>query len=134
MAYDGENDHAIKKKYRILLVDDDNDVTTTFNAGLPKYGFVVDSFNDPKESIQSFKADTYDLLILDIRMPIMNGFELYRELEKIDNKPKVCFITAFPVYYESLKEFLPTKKMYCFIKKPVEVRELGSRLKTKLGK
>ena len=134
MAYDKENDHATKKKYRILIVDDDNDVTTTFKAGLPVYGFVVDFFNDPKESLQAFKADTYDILILDIRMPIMNGFELYRELEKIDNKPKVCFITAFPVYYESLKEFLPTKKMHWFIKKPIEVRDLASQLRTALNK
>lgn len=134
MAYDRENDHATTKKYRILIVDDDNDVTTTFKAGLLMYGFGVDAFNDPKEALQAFKADTYDLLILDIRMPIMNGFELYRELEKIDNKPKVCFITAFPVYYESLKEFLPTKKMYCFIKKPVEVRELANQLRTELNK
>jgi DNA-binding response OmpR family regulator len=134
LAYDRENYHATKKKYRILIVDDDNDVTTTFMAGLPMYGFCVDFFNDPKESIRAFKADTYDILILDIRMPIMNGFELYRELEKIDNKPKVCFITAFPVYYESLKEFLPGKKMHCFIKKPIEVRDLASQLRTELSK
>jgi DNA-binding response OmpR family regulator len=122
------------KKYRLLIVDDDNDVTTTFMAGLSMYGFIVAAFNDPKKALQSFKAGTYDLLILDIRMPLMNGFELYQELEKIDNKPKVCFITAFTVYYESLKEFFPTKKMYCFIKKPIQVRDLANQLTTELNK
>ena len=122
------------KKYRLLIVDDDNDVTTTFMAGLSMYGFIVSAFNDPKKALQSFEAGTYDLLVLDIRMPLMNGFELYQELERIDNKPKVCFITAFTFYYESLKEFFPTKKMYCFIKKPIQVRDLANQLTTELNK
>lgn len=132
MAYERENDHVTKEKYRLLIVDDDADITTTFKAGLTTYGFDVHTFYDPKEAIQAFRPDAYDLLLLDIRMPKINGFELYRELEKIDNKPKVCFITAFPVYYESLKEFFPTKKIHSFIKKPIEVQALASLLRTEL--
>ena len=134
MFYDRENHHATKKKYRILVVDDENDITTTFKSGLVMYGFEVHAFNDPKEALQAFKANTFDLLLLDIRMPQMNGFELYQELEKIDNKPKVCFITAFTVYYESLKEFIPTKRLHSFIKKPIEVQALAGLLIAELAK
>ena len=55
-----------------------------------RYGFVVDTFDDPQQALSNFKAGLYDLLLIDVKMPKMNGFELYREVKKIDNKPKVC--------------------------------------------
>ena len=66
-------------------------------------------------------------------MPKMNGFELYQEIEKIDNKAKVCFITAFEVYYESLREVFRTVKVYCFIKTPITNEELVERITTELA-
>jgi two-component SAPR family response regulator len=65
-------------------------------------------------------------------MPKMNGFELYREIEKIDNKAKVCFITAFEVYYKSLRELFPTMRIDCFIKKPITTDDLVQRIKSEL--
>src|ERR671926_189829 len=95
--------------------------TTTMNSGKKKrILFVDDTFNDPQEALSNFKAGLYDLLLIDVKMPKMNGFELYREIEKIDDKPKVCFITAFEVYYKSLRELFPTMRIDCFIKKPVK--------------
>ena len=87
--------------YRILLVDDEPDVTISIKLGLEtqEKGFVVDISNDPIEALANFKAESYDLLLLDIKIPQMNGFELYEKIRKIDNKIKVCFITAFEVYY-----------------------------------
>ena len=62
----------------------------------------------------------------------MNGFELYQEMEKIDNKAKVCFITAFEVYYEALREIFPNLEVTCFIRKPIEIKDLVGRVKAEL--
>jgi DNA-binding response OmpR family regulator len=121
------------KKTRILLVDDEQDITFSFRMGLENNGFVVDTFNDPKEALSNFKSGFYDLLLIDIKMPKMNGFELYQEIEKIDNKAKVCFITAFEVYYKSLREVFRTVKVDCFIKKPITNEELVERITTELA-
>ncbi|MFL6341550.1 MAG: response regulator [Nitrososphaeraceae archaeon] len=90
--------------------------------------FVVETFNDPQEALLNFNAGLYDLLLIDVKMPKMNGFELYREMEKIDNKAKICFITAFEVYYKSLRELFPTVKVDCFIKKPITTDDLVQRI------
>jgi two-component system, OmpR family, response regulator ChvI len=119
-------------KKRILLVDDERDITIALRIGLENNGFVVDTFNDPQEALLNFKAGLYDLLLIDVKMPKMNGFELYREMEKIDDKPKVCFITAFEVYYKSLREVFPTVKVDCFIKKPITTDDLVERIMMEL--
>ena len=120
------------KKKRILLVDDEHDITFSLRIGLENNGFAVDIFNDPQEALSNFKAGLYDLLLIDVKMPKMNGFELYQEIEKMDNKAKVCFITAFEVYYNSLRELFPTVKVDCYIKKPVTTDELVQRIKSEL--
>jgi DNA-binding response OmpR family regulator len=125
------NEHSTKK--RILLVDDEQDITYSFGIALEDKGFVVDTFNDPQEALSNFKAGLYDLLLLDIKMPKMNGFELYQEMEKIDNKAKACFITAFEVYYKSLRELFPNMKVDCFIKKPITTNDLVERLTSELN-
>jgi two-component system, OmpR family, response regulator ChvI len=121
------------KKKRILLVDDEQDITFALSTGLEDKGFAVDAVNDPHEALSNFKAGLYDLLLIDVKMPKMNGFELYREIEKIDNKVKVCFITAFEVYYKSLRELFPTTKVDCYIKKPITTDDLVQRIKTELA-
>ena len=105
------DDNDIKSRGRILIVDDDPDITLTFKLGLEKKGFTVTVFNDPLEALSNFTAGLFDFALLDVRMPKMNGFELYREIEKIDDSTKVCYITAFVVYYESLKEIFPAAKV-----------------------
>jgi len=120
-------------KKRILLVDDESDITIAFRMSLESNGFIVDTFNDPQGALSNFKEGVYDLLLNDIKMPKMNGFELYQEIERIDNKVKVCFITAFEVYYKSLRELFPTTNVYCFIKKPITTDELVERIRTELG-
>src|SRR5919198_1443546 len=120
-------------KARILLVDDEQDITYSFSTALEDNGYVVDTFNDPQEALSNFKADSYDLLLIDVKMPKMNGFELYQQIEKIDNKAKVCFITAFEVYYKSLRELFPTMEVDCYIKKPITTDDLVERIKTELA-
>jgi DNA-binding response OmpR family regulator len=85
------------RKTRILLVDDEYDISLTFKIGLEESGFIVDSFNDPLLALTHFKPGIYNLLLLDIKMPKMDGFELCKQLKKIDGKVKVCFITAFDI-------------------------------------
>jgi DNA-binding response OmpR family regulator len=128
--------------YRILLVDDDSDILMTFKKGLEEQAdkskfnnknIQVDTFANPKEAHSSFKAGVYDLLLLDIRMPDINGFELYEELQKIDNKPKVCFITAFELYYEALKGDFPDLDVGCFIKKPISMEDLALKIREELA-
>ena len=118
---------------RILIVDDDAGITLAFKKGLEADEFKVDTFNDPLEALSNFKATMYDLLLLDVRMPKMNGFELYKELEKIDSHVKVCFITAFEVYYEALREVFPSLEVECFIRKPIEIASLIKMIKNELN-
>ena len=100
---------------RIMLVDDDVDITTVLKIGLEDNGFVVDTFNDPVEALSNFKADLYNLFLFDIKMPQLSGFELYEEIKKKNNnnnnnnkKLKVCYITAYEIDYEMLREKFTT--------------------------
>ena len=109
---------------RILIVDDEPDIISVFKIILEENGFRVDSFNDPLLALENFKANLYDVLILDIKMPKKDGFEVYKEVMKIDNRVKVCFLTAGDVNYRSLKETFPTLDENQFIRKPIENTEL----------
>jgi CheY-like chemotaxis protein len=133
------------------------DIALVYKTVLEEAGFNVDVFTDPSAALYEIKetysssshlntsqaleaakpTGGYDLLLLDIKMPKMNGFELYREIKKImkdqiDNNVKVCFITAYEVYYEQLKEEFPKINIACFIKKPIEDSDLVKRIKQRL--
>ena len=103
---------TIKKndKHKILIVDDEADITTALKMYLELQGFYVDTFTDPVNALTQFKAGFYQLLILDIKMPEMNGFELYTEIKKKDKTVKVFFLTALSEmhdYDEFKKEVFP---------------------------
>lgn len=83
-----------QRKRRILIVDDESDVGLSLKIVLEKYGFAAFSFTDPEEALKSFKNDSYDLVILDIKMPKVSGFELYAQLKSADNTIKALFLTA----------------------------------------
>ncbi|MDQ3967866.1 MAG: response regulator [Thermoproteota archaeon] len=117
------------KKYRVLIVDDEQDITTIFKIGLENNQFLVMTFNDPLEALSKFRPGLYDLLILDIRMPGMNGFQLYRKIRDIDNKVKVCFLTAFDEFHrEFINSFPFLEEIKCYLKKPITVRDLVKHL------
>ena len=119
---------------RILVVDDEPDLTQVSTLALEYHGYKVDSFNDPQEALSKFKPGLYDLIIIDIKMPKMDGFELYHEIKKKDNNAKVCFLTASELYYEEFR-----KKEYSaldrnlFIQKPIGnedlIKEINKMLK-----
>jgi DNA-binding response OmpR family regulator len=110
---------------KILVVDDEADLTMLSRLALEYYGFKVDTFNDPKEALTNFKPNYYDLAILDIKMPTMDGFQLYDEIKKKDQKAKICFLTASELYYEQFRkrEYNAIDKNL-FIRKPIENEEL----------
>jgi DNA-binding response OmpR family regulator len=110
---------------KILVVDDEADLTMLCGLALEYYGFKVDTFTDPQEALSNYKPGYYDLVILDIMMPKMDGFQLYGEIKKKDQKAKVCFLTASELYYEEFreKEYNAIDKSL-FIQKPIQNEEL----------
>jgi DNA-binding response OmpR family regulator len=121
------------KRKRILIVDDDRDILTTYKKGLEQSGlFEVDTFDDPEEALSNFKSGLYDCLIIDIRLPKMDGFELYDRMKAIDDKVKICFITAYEVNYRALRQVFPEPILECFIQKPIEIGKLVERIESEL--
>jgi DNA-binding response OmpR family regulator len=118
---------------RLLVVDDEPDITAVLKAGLEKHGFEVDTFNHPVEALEKFRPGVYDMVMLDVRMPDIDGFTLYEKLKAIDNKVKVTFMTAFDVAYLDLfKEKFPFLPDRNYMKKPLVMRSLIKEIKAEL--
>ena len=124
------------KKKRILVVDDEKDNAEVFSIALEDTGlFEVDSFTDPILALSSFKPDTYDLAILDIKMPRMNGYDLYEKMKNMDNKINVCFLTAFGEgYYKEFKRRFQVRQEDSsathvhFLRKPITIDDLVKKV------
>jgi CheY-like chemotaxis protein len=124
-------------------VDDDPDLTLTFKVGLEEYfddsndnnktRFEVYIYNNPLEVLSEFKPNFYDLLLTDINMPHMNGFELCQKILELDANIRVCFISAVDVNIEALREVYPkARSIGCFIKKPITIEYLVKKLLAEL--
>jgi CheY-like chemotaxis protein len=133
------------QKKRILVVDDEVDITTVFKLGLERVDFQVDVYNDPSLALLDYKPGMYDLLLLDIKMPKMNGFELYKGIKDKENdgsgdvndndngKPKVCFIIAYEEYRSQVKESFPIlEEIDCYLRKPITIDNLVKAAKSQL--
>ena len=120
------------KPYRLLLVDDEPSITQSFELGLKQFGFEVDSFNNPLSALAAYSPGKYDLLMFDIRMPIMNGFELYKEIRKLDDQAKVCLITAYEID-DDFKKAFPSMTLRHLIKKPISLDNLARELEKKVS-
>ena len=120
---------------RILLVDDEPDITFSFNMILEDNGFTVDSYNDPSIALSSFKSGIYAIALLDVKMPGMNGFELSVELRKADSKIKILFMTAYDIheeeYNQSKLKLLAEKPN--ILKKPISLYDLVSKINKELS-
>ena len=138
-----------KSNKRILIVDDEPDITFTLRTILEENGFKeVDVYNEPLLALQNFKFRVYSLLITDVAMPRMDGFELYEQIKKIDDRIRVVFVTASEVNYQALRELLPAdeqdkagilrgsregdEERIHFIRKPVEIKEFIQRVNKEL--
>jgi two-component system catabolic regulation response regulator CreB/two-component system response regulator ChvI len=88
------------------------------------------------EALSAFKPELYDLVLIDVKMPQMSGFEFYHELRKksvYGTEVKTCFITAYEVYFETLKNEFPELYGGCFIRKPIKIEDLVSKIKEELN-
>ena len=124
---------ALTTKRTILVVDNEPDITVTLQVGLEEGGFDVDAFTDPLLALKSFKPNFYDLVLIDIVMPKIDGFDLYERLKKVDPDVKVCFLTASEMYHEEFRdvEHCALNKDL-FLQKPIStddlIREINNRI------
>ena len=123
---------------RILIIDDDVDITITFKAGIEDINsdankrIEVYTSNNPVVALSEFKPNFYDLLLVDINLPHMNGFELCEKILAIDINVKVCFMSSGEINREALREIYPALSLGCFIRKPVTIDYLVRRIMSEL--
>jgi CheY-like chemotaxis protein len=130
----------VKKAKTILVVDDDQNTTLTVKSGLEnenshttnRISYLVHTYNFPTSALSEFKPNFYDLLLIDVEMPKMNGFEFSTKILEIDADPKICFMSAAEVNYEALREIYPSVNFGCFIKKPISLEHLIRRVRDEL--
>jgi DNA-binding response OmpR family regulator len=124
------------KTRRILFVDDELDIAFTLKTTLEEKGlFQVDTFHDAEYALSEFRPDYYDLALLDIRMPKMNGFQLCRKIRQLDKKLKICFLTATELLYyrETDSDIIDDLGTDCFVTKPVNNNDIIDRLQSILS-
>jgi len=132
-----EKDHlsftSIQNK-RILIIDDNSDISFTLRIGLENNdaNMEVYSYDNPINALIEFKPNFYDLLLIDINMPLMDGFELCEKLLQKDINVKVCFMTSGEINIDAAREVHPLKSIGCFIKKPITIDALARRIKKEL--
>ena len=115
-----------------MAVDDEPDITSGIKGCLEDR-FRVDEFNDPLEALASFQKGMYDAVLIDVKMPKMNGFELYKALYAVDQEPLYSFITAFEIRPAEFRMMFPRSKITHFLKKPFSASDLAELFETELS-
>jgi DNA-binding response OmpR family regulator len=117
-------------RQKILVVGDEYDTAFVLKNGLErKGGYNVDVFTDRFTALNDFQADSYDLILIDIIMPNMIGFDLYKKIKERDNKVKISFLFASQYTYEEFKKYDPMIEENHFIEKPIGLGELANKIK-----
>ncbi|MGI9011461.1 MAG: response regulator [Nitrososphaeraceae archaeon] len=115
-------------KKRVMIIDDDKDINNLFKIYLEKNGrYQIDAYTDPVNALYYFKKGLYDLVLLDLKMPQIDGITMYQQLKKIDNNTSICLITADIAHLEQLKEKIPNIEKYV-IYKPILLKNLKDKI------
>jgi DNA-binding response OmpR family regulator len=125
------NSGSVKQRKRILIIDDDPDITMSLRMALEDNGYRTDCYTDPVAAYKNFRESLYDLVILDIKMPVMDGFLLYQKIKGTNSKVKICFLTATEYFHEEFRtrEGVGEFKQELFLRKPIENEELVHTIK-----
>ena len=115
-------------KNKILVVDYEHDSNLLLTTILERNGFIVDCFDDPFVAMENFRSNLFSLIILNIKLPKLNGFQLYREIRKKDKKVKVCFVTDGEMYYGVYTDIFNSLDENSFIRKPINYDNLLEHL------
>ena len=116
-----------KPKSKILIIDDDKDITSLFSIFLEYNGYIVNAYTNPVEAFHNFRKNSHDLIILDLKMPKMDGMTLYLKIKEIDDKVIICFTTANINYIQQLqKGIMDIEKIVLY--KPVLLKDLKSKI------
>jgi DNA-binding response OmpR family regulator len=118
---------------RILVIDDDPDIVFTIRVGLESDPTMqVFGFDNPVTALVEFKPNFYELLLIDVNMPLLDGFQLAQNLVRRDLNVRVCFMTSGEINMDAAREVHPLKSIGCFIKKPITAEELITRIRAEL--
>ena len=118
---------STKTNKRIMIIDDDKDITDLFAIYLESNGYNVNAYTNPLEAINNFRKNSHDLIILDLKMPIMDGITLYHKIKEIDNNVIICFTTADINYIQQLqKGIIDIDKIVLY--KPVLLKDLKNKI------
>ena len=122
-----EGGQTSKPKAKILIIDDDKDITNLFSIFLEYNGYSVDAYTNPLEAINNFRKNSHDLIILDLKMPMMDGMTLFHRIKEIDDKVIICFTTANINYIKQLqKGIIDIEKIVLY--KPVLLKDLKNKI------
>jgi two-component system response regulator PrrA len=119
---------------RILLVDDEKDIIAVVKVGLEKHGYSVYAFTDPRTALERYVPRFYDLVITDINMPALNGFDLATKIWAKDPTAKLCFLTSFETYEKQARLAFKEFGTFCFIKKSIPLQDLIKHIEERLMK
>ena len=125
--------HDSQQYQRILVVDDNPDIVFTLRIGLESDSTMqVYCYDNPVTALLEFRPNFYDLLLIDVNMPMMDGFQLAQKLIQKDLNVRVCFITSGEINMDAAREVHPLKSIGCFIRKPITAEQLLRRIKAEL--
>jgi DNA-binding response OmpR family regulator len=126
-----ERGHTSKSEAKILIIDDNKDITDLFSIFLESNGYIVNAYTNPVEAFNNFSKNSHDLIVLDLKMPKMDGMTLYHRIKEIDDKVIICFTTADKNYIQQLqKGIIDIEKIVLY--KPVLLKDLKKKIESLL--
>ena len=115
------------------MIDDNPDIVLTLRVGLESDPMMqVHSYDNPVTALVEFEPNFYDLLLIDVNMPVLDGFQLAQNLLRRDLNVRICFMTSGEINMNAAREVHPLKSIGCFIKKPITAEQLIKRIRAEL--